>query len=49
VRDGFIDLPRGPGLGIEVDEKAAAVTLPRAVEELGGEFRHDSDGSIADW
>ncbi len=49
VRNGFIELPQGPGLGIEVDEKAAAVTVPRYEEELGGEFRHDSDGSVVDW
>jgi galactonate dehydratase len=49
VRDGFIELPQGPGLGIDVDEKAAAVAVPRYEEELGGEFRHESDGSVVDW
>jgi galactonate dehydratase len=49
VRDGFIELPQGPGLGIEVDEKAATLAAPRYEEELGGEFRHESDGSVADW
>ena len=48
VRDGHIELPDGPGLGVEVDEREAE--RHRAyVEELGGEFTHPSDGSVADW
>jgi galactonate dehydratase len=49
VKDGFIELPEGPGLGIEVDDKAATASVPGYVEELGGEFRHESDGSVVDW
>ncbi|MBX6773062.1 MAG: galactonate dehydratase [Chloroflexi bacterium] len=47
VRDGYVDLPTGPGLGIEVDEEALADKLfdgswqnPRTYHE---------DGSVADW
>lgn len=47
VVDGYIELPTQPGLGIEVDEEAAAQTVAYT-EELGGEFYHD-DGSVADW
>ena len=47
VRDGYIDLPTGPGLGIELDENA-----------LAGKINHDwhnpqtydaDDGSVVDW
>ena len=48
VRDGHIDLPRRPGLGFEVDERE--VEQHRSYEEeLGGEFYHPHDQSIADW
>jgi galactonate dehydratase len=47
VRDGYLDLPTGPGLGIELDEEA-----------LAGKIGHDwknqeeydaDDGSVVDW
>lgn len=47
VRDGYVDVPTGPGLGIEIDE-----------EQLAGKFGHDwrnpevydaDDGSVHDW
>jgi galactonate dehydratase len=47
VRDGYLDLPAGPGLGIELDENA-----------LAGKIGHDwknqesydaDDGSVVDW
>jgi galactonate dehydratase len=48
VKDGHIDLPTKPGLGIEIDEQAVAKSVePR--EELGGEFYYENDGSVADW
>jgi len=48
VRDGHIDLPLRPGLGFEVDERE--VEQHRSYEEeLGGEFYHPQDQSIADW
>jgi len=49
VEDGHIELPTRPGLGFEIDEKAAEKSLEEHVEELGGEFYYDSDGSVADW
>jgi galactonate dehydratase len=49
VKDGHIDLPTKPGLGFEIDESAAQVTLDQYSEELGGEYYYESDGSVADW
>ena len=48
VVDGHIELPNKPGLGIELDEDVLKERSDKQ-EELGGEFRHPSDGSIADW
>jgi galactonate dehydratase len=48
VREGHIELPVGPGLGIEIDEDAAQRNIEYH-EELGGEFYYPSDGSVADW
>lgn len=47
VREGYLDLPRGPGLGIELDENAMA-------DKIGHDWRNresydDDDGSVADW
>ena len=44
---GHVDLPKGPGLGIELDEDAIA-------DKLGHEWRNpesylESDGSVTDW
>jgi galactonate dehydratase len=48
VRDGFVELPNVPGLGVEVDE-VEVVKMAQYAEELGGEHHHESDGSVADW
>lgn len=48
VADGHIELPTAPGLGFEVDEKAAAKESA-ITEELGGEWFYENDGSVADW
>ena len=47
VRDGYVDLPKGPGLGIELDEDALA-------EKLGHDWTNPEsydvdDGSVVDW
>lgn len=47
VKDGHVDLPLGPGLGIELDDAALA-------DKLGHEWRNpetylESDGSVVDW
>jgi len=48
VRDGYIDLPTRPGLGFEIDEQAVQQRVEYS-EELGGEFYHPGDNSVADW
>jgi galactonate dehydratase len=47
VVDGFVDIPKGPGLGIELDEDALA-------DKIGHDWtnpeRYDvDDGSVVDW
>ncbi|MBI2808421.1 MAG: galactonate dehydratase [Planctomycetes bacterium] len=46
-KGGYIDLPTGPGLGIELDDKAVA-------KQIGHNWRSretydDDDGSVVDW
>lgn len=47
VREGYLELPTGPGLGIELDENAMA-------DKLGHDWRNPEsydadDGSVVDW
>ncbi|MBI4928078.1 MAG: galactonate dehydratase [Anaerolineae bacterium] len=47
VKDGFVDLPTGPGLGIELDEEALA-------DKIGHDWTnpmsyHPDDNSVVDW
>ncbi len=47
VRDGYLDLPAGPGLGIELDEDALE-------DKIGHDWRNPQsydpdDGSVVDW
>lgn len=47
VVDGYVDLPKGPGLGVELDEDAMA-------DKLGHEWTNPEsydvfDGSVVDW
>jgi len=48
VKDGYIDLPTGPGLGIELDEAALAEKLFDGSWETPRLY-HPDDGSVADW
>lgn len=48
VVNGHIELPTKPGLGFEINEDALNNTVEYR-EELGGEFYHPADGSVADW
>lgn len=48
VVNGHIELPTRPGLGFEINDEEAVKNFNYA-EELGGEFRYGSDGSVADW
>ncbi len=47
IKDGYIDLPRKPGLGIELDEDALTDKLYDGKWTTPRQY-HD-DGSIADW
>jgi galactonate dehydratase len=47
VREGYLDLPNGPGLGVELDENAMA-------DKIGHDWRNQEsydadDGSVVDW
>ncbi len=47
VKDGFIDVPRAPGLGIEVDEREM---LERSYAgDWSTPIVYHEDGSVADW
>jgi galactonate dehydratase len=48
VRDGYIELPPKPGLGLTIDTREAERHRDYE-EELGGEFYHLTDRSVADW
>jgi galactonate dehydratase len=47
VKNGYIELPTQPGLGIEIDETEASLRFEGNFE-LDIWF-HDDDGSVADW
>ncbi len=47
VREGYVDVPTGPGLGIEVDEEALAEKLYDGAWETPRLWHED--GSVADW
>jgi galactonate dehydratase len=47
VREGYVDLPRKPGLGIELDEDA--VEAKKGHDWRNPETYDDFDGSVVDW
>lgn len=49
VKDGYIDLPTKPGLGFDIIADKAERDCGVYEEELGGEYMHPDDGSVADW
>lgn len=48
VREGYIELPTAPGLGIELDEAWIAERPLGPLPDVGRWF-HPDDGSVADW
>lgn len=48
VKDGYIELPTAPGLGIELDEEAIREKQYPGDWDTPRWF-HDDDGSVADW
>jgi galactonate dehydratase len=47
VRDGYLDLPKGPGLGVELDENAMADKIGH--DWTNREAYDVDDGSVVDW
>jgi galactonate dehydratase len=47
VKDGYIDLPTGPGLGIELDEDAMTDKIGHQWESH--QTYDADDGSVVDW
>jgi galactonate dehydratase len=47
VKDGYVDVPTGPGLGIEVDEELLAGKIGH--EWMNRESYFLPDGSVVDW
>ena len=48
VQNGYIEVPTGPGLGIEIDEEFLTNNTLGPLPDPGRWF-HDDDGSVADW
>jgi len=47
MKAGFVDLPNGPGLGIELDEEALAGKIGHKWKNT--ESYDEDDGSVVDW
>lgn len=48
VCDGYLAPPRGPGLGLEIDEAAVRAAAERSTPWRGPVWHH-ADGSLAEW
>jgi galactonate dehydratase len=48
VRDGYIDVPTGPGLGVEVDEERVRAAAGTAAPWHNPVWRNQ-DGTVAEW
>jgi len=48
IKDGYIDLPEGPGLGIEIDDEKLAKLVYPGNYQIPMHF-HQADGSFAAW
>jgi galactonate dehydratase len=47
-RDGFVSIPAGPGLGIEIDEEVVIERSKTGHRWRNPVWRH-ADGSFAEW
>jgi galactonate dehydratase len=47
-RDGYVERPRRPGLGIEIDESVVRAAAARPHAWRTPTWRH-ADGSLAEW
>ncbi|MDE0591438.1 galactonate dehydratase [Halocynthiibacter sp. C4] len=48
VKDGYLDIPNGPGLGIEIDEEKVERAAAEGHRWRAPVWRHE-DGSISEW
>ncbi len=48
VTDGYLDLPKIPGLGIEIDEEAVIEAEKEGFPPIARDWLH-ADGSVAEW
>lgn len=48
LKDGFLDIPQGPGLGIEVNEEVVEQRAQQGHHWRAPFWRHE-DGSVAEW
>ena len=48
-KDGFASIPRGPGLGVEIDEKALAKVGAEPAQRFRWPVQYLRDGSVADY
>jgi galactonate dehydratase len=48
ITEGYLDLPRLPGLGIEIDEDAVIEANKESFMRNDRDWRHE-DGSVAEW
>jgi galactonate dehydratase len=48
LKDGFLDIPQRPGLGIEINEEHVRRQAAIGHDWRAPEWRHD-DGSVAEW
>ena len=49
LKDGYVDLPQGPGLGVEISEKGLAANRATPPWRLRTMRRHPGDGSYSDF
>ena len=49
VKDGYLTIPSGPGLGIEVDEDAVVRQAARMGEQWRNPIWEHEDGNLAEW
>jgi galactonate dehydratase len=47
-KDGYVDIPKGPGLGITVNEEVVKAAAEKGHNWKNPVWRHE-DGSVAEW
>ncbi len=49
IKDGYLPIPTGPGLGIEVDEAVVEARAKEMNEQWRNPVWENDDGSLAEW